>query len=85
MSSGILTSRREKNRLCNLSLNDPTNHNINKYKLYRDTYNTVVRGAKKHFFQNELIKNQANLKQIGQLLDLQLTTILPKVPLFLSF
>jgi hypothetical protein len=70
MSSGILTSRREKNRLCNLSLNDPTNHNINKYKLYRDMYNTVVRGAKKQFFQNELTKNQANLKQTWSIIRL---------------
>jgi hypothetical protein len=68
MSSGILTSRREKIRLCNVSLNHPTVLNLEIYKCFRNVYNKVIRAAKKQYFDSELKKNQSNLKKSWQLL-----------------
>jgi hypothetical protein len=68
MSAGILTSRREKMRLCKLSLMDPTPANLSCFKRFRNLYNRVIRAAKKQYFETELKNNQSNLKKSWQLL-----------------
>jgi hypothetical protein len=68
MSSGILTSRREKIRLEKLCFSEPTPENLNHFKSYRNAYNRIIRAAKKLYFDVELSKNQSNLKKSWQLL-----------------
>jgi hypothetical protein len=70
MTNGILTSRREKICLCNISLNFPSLHNKEKFKSFRNTYNKVIRAVKKLFYENELIKHQSNLKKTWQTIKL---------------
>ena len=48
MSSGILTSRREKNRLSKLCFTHPNAINLAAFKNYRNLYNKIVRAAKKN-------------------------------------
>jgi hypothetical protein len=47
MSSGILTSGREKIHLCKLRISSPTPININNFKLYINLYNKVIERPKK--------------------------------------
>jgi hypothetical protein len=68
MSSGLLVSRREKIRLCKLSLSIPNAENLARFKNYRNVYNKAVRTAKKVYFESELAANQTNLKKSWQLL-----------------
>ncbi len=70
MSAGLLTSRREKNRLCKISLSEPSPFNLDKFKRYRNMYNRLIRAAEKLYFETELRKNQSNLKKSWQLLKI---------------
>ena len=47
MSSGLLTSRREKMRLSKLCFTNPTPLNVSTYKIYRNLYNTLIKSCKK--------------------------------------
>ncbi len=47
MTKGLLISRNNKNQLHKLSLSNPTDHNITKYKSFRNMYNTVFCNSKK--------------------------------------
>ena len=44
-TNGILTSRRNKIILSNIAASSPTAENISKFKLYRNTYNKIVKFA----------------------------------------
>jgi hypothetical protein len=68
MSNGILTSRREKIRLCKISLKFPTPFNANKFKTYRNIYNKVIRLAKRLHYDKLFSKFRNNLKKTWQLL-----------------
>jgi hypothetical protein len=61
MSAGLLTSRREKNRLCKISLSEPSPFNLDKFKHYRNMYNRLIRAAKKLYFEIELSLTPKNL------------------------
>lgn len=63
MTSGILKSRCTKLNLAKLSRSVPTQANINKFKIYKNVYNLVIRKRKKMYFSDELIKCQGNLKK----------------------
>jgi hypothetical protein len=62
-SKGLLISRANKNKLSKACLTCPTQENINKFKLYRNTYNATVRAAKKLYFDKQLKLAQSNLKK----------------------
>jgi hypothetical protein len=62
ITSGILVSRLEKIRLCNISIEDPSPANCQAFKTYRNLYNLVVRLAKKLYYEAELIRFQLDIK-----------------------
>ena len=68
MSKGILISRKQKNTLSNISLKSPSAINTAAYKNYRNLYNTVIRKAKKMYFEKQLSDNQKNLRKTWQIL-----------------
>ena len=68
MTGGLLVSRRMKFQLGSLSVGDPSETNISAFKLYRNLYNKTVKAAKKLYYENELQKNQKNIKQTWKLL-----------------
>lgn len=68
ITSGILTSRRNKMSLCKLSIATPSPENIKHYKDYRNLYNKVVRASRKQYYEKILKKNQTNLKNTWNIL-----------------
>jgi hypothetical protein len=54
MTNGLLISRINKNRLHKLSLTDPSVTNIQRYKTYRNVYNSLIRKSRKLYFQQRL-------------------------------
>jgi hypothetical protein len=68
MSNGILVSRREKIRLCKVSLKNPSPTNVSKFKSYRNIYNKVIRLAKKLHYDKLFSKFRSNLKKTWQVL-----------------
>ena len=69
MSAGILVSRRNKGLLYKSQLKNPTPLNREKCKKFRNIYNTVVRTAKKNFFQLQIESNSKNLRKTWQILS----------------
>ena len=68
MTEGLLVSRRNKFQLGSASVSNPTELAITAFKLYRNLYNKTVKAAKKLYYENELRKNQKNIKQTWKLL-----------------
>ena len=68
MSKGILISRKRKNALSYSSLKSPSLVNTAAYKKYRNLYDTVVRKARKMYFEKQLSDNQQNLRKTWQIL-----------------
>lgn len=68
ITTGILNSRRTKILLNNRSIKNPTHHNINKFKQYRNIYNLIIRKAKKLYFNNKILEYKNNLKKTWQTL-----------------
>ena len=69
MSAGILVSRRNKGLLYKSQLKNPTPLNREKFKKFRNIYNTVVRTAKKNFFQLQIESTSKNLHKTWQILS----------------
>jgi len=67
-TSGILTSRRTKNKLNVAFLKKPSVANSTKFKNYRNLYNKVIRLAKKNYYQKKLLEYNGNLKKTWQTL-----------------
>ncbi len=65
MTLGLLTSRTQKNKLHKISLLNPTQSNIDQYRLYRNIYNRLVRAMKKLYYEDSLSKNIKNPKKHG--------------------
>lgn len=63
MTKGILISRANKVNLSKTFHSNPSPINEFLYKLYRNSYNTIIRASKKMYFETELIKNQSNMKK----------------------
>ena len=76
MTSGILISRLEKNRLFKYSRSNPSSANINIFKSYRNLYNAIVRAAKKMHYDLLFKKFQSNLAETWRLL----TQVINKKP-----
>ena len=63
MTRGLLISRTEKIKLHKLALINPTEVNCNKYKSYRNLFNTLVRKSKKLYYDFQIAKNTKNSKK----------------------
>ena len=68
MSTGILTSRRRKNYLYSLYLKKPCPLTRDMFTKFRNIYNTVIRTAKKLYFQTQIEANSKNLRKTWQIL-----------------
>ena len=68
MSKGILISRTQKIKMGKLCHSHPLQENLIAYRNYRNLYNTVIRVAKRMFFEKELVKAQSNLKKTWSIL-----------------
>ena len=68
LTTGLLTSRRTKISLCTLSIKEPSVINIQNFKSFRNLYNKLIRVAKKQYFDDELVKQQKNLKETWKIL-----------------
>ncbi len=51
MTAGLLVSRLNKTRLHKTAVTDPTVFNINKYVVYRNLYNKLIRLIKNFIFK----------------------------------
>jgi len=69
MTIGILTSRRKKATLYKMQLKNPSQHNHDIYKKFRNLYNIVVRTAKKSFLHSQIESNSKNLRKTWQILS----------------
>ena len=67
-TNGLLISRREKIRLDGVAARTGRDDDAIKYKRYRNTYNKLVKLAKKLYFDNKIQTNQGNLKQTWKIL-----------------
>jgi hypothetical protein len=63
MTPGLLISRITKNKLHKQSLIDPSPVNVNKFKLYRNLFNTLIRKSKIKFYEDSLNSNVKNPKK----------------------
>ena len=68
MSKYILFSRTQKIKMGKLCHSHPLQENLIAYRNYRNLYNTVIRVAKRMFFEKELVKAQSNLKKTWSIL-----------------
>jgi len=68
VTSGILTSRKQKNLLHKKMIADPSDLNTNNYKTYRNVFNRVVRASKKLYFEQSLEKAKKNPKKTWEIL-----------------
>ena len=68
MSKGILISRTQKIKMGKLCHSHPLQENLIAYRNYCNLYNTVIRVAKRMFFEKELVKAQSNLKKTWSIL-----------------
>jgi exonuclease III len=64
----LLISHRKKLYLGKCAARNPTKLNVNKYKLYRNIYNSVVRNSKKLYYETELEKHKNYLRVMWDIL-----------------
>jgi hypothetical protein len=69
MTNGLLVSRRTKLGLLKISLVNPTLENKQKFKLYRNLYNKLIRIAKKDHIHEKLEANKKNPKKTWEILN----------------
>ncbi len=68
MTPGLLISRSNKNRLYKLAIND-SNQFLNKYRAYRNLFNTVLRASKKLHYETKFKQYAKNPKKTWELLN----------------
>jgi hypothetical protein len=68
MTSGLLISRKTKLELCKKASKDRTEESFQKYRAYRNLFNTLMRASKKMYFSDGLKLNQRNPKKTWDLL-----------------
>ena len=69
MTVGLLTSRRTKNKLFAKAASEPSDQNINRYKLFKTIYQRTIRAAKKLHISDTLRENANNPKKTWQTLN----------------
>ena len=67
MTRGLLISRKRKNELHKSYLIEPTPLKRDIYVNYRNTYNSLIRLSKKHYFEANLAKNKKNPKKTWEI------------------
>ena len=65
---------RRKNLLYKKSINKPTDQTIQKYKMYRNKLNVILRLAKQNYFSNMLDKEKHNMRNTWKILNSILRT-----------
>jgi hypothetical protein len=70
MTADLLISRRRKNVLYKKQLVSPSPNNVNKYKMYRNVYNSVLRRSKKMYFEESFYKFRTKPKKLWEVLNL---------------
>ena len=68
MTQGLLVSRQSKIKLHKISIQSPNSSNIERYKKFRNLYNTVMRASKKMYFEKNLNLAKKNPKKSWQLI-----------------
>ena len=68
MSSGLLISSRNKNKLFRKKLSNPSPSNINKFQTYNILFNKCKRNAKKQYNFNQFEVKKENIKQTWTLI-----------------
>lgn len=68
VSSAIIASSTKKKTLFSKKLNHPTEHNIQNYKDYCKTFNSIRRIAKRNYYADNLRKYKHNMKMTWRLL-----------------
>ncbi len=68
LTNGLLISRKTKLDLCKKAAKERTAEAVNKYKTYRNIFNTLLRKSKKMYFDSNLNANQKNPKKTWELL-----------------
>ena len=63
MTTGLLTSSINKNKLHMAKISRPTTLNMEKYKTYNSVYNRIKRQIKKIYYDNLFFENKRNVKQ----------------------
>ncbi len=62
MTLGLLASKRNKNKICNTKLKNPTTQNIDKYKKFINLYNRLKRKMKKNYYYDMIEANKRDIK-----------------------
>ena len=68
MTPGLLNSSRTKAKLLTKKLNKPNTLNIDKYRIYNNTYNTIKRSMKVQYYNTMLKENKYNIKKSWSIL-----------------
>ncbi len=68
MTKGLLISRLHKIKLCTISLKDPSVTNKNNYTSYCNIYFSLIRHAKKQYFQNKLKMHKFDAKKTWEII-----------------
>ena len=68
MSKGLLISRLRKLELSKKRIEDPTPQNINEYNVYLNSYNSLIKAAKKLNTQRKLHENRKNMRETWNIL-----------------
>ena len=63
MTTGLLSSSINKNKLHITKISKPTTLNMEKYKTYNSVYNRIKRQIKKIYYENLFFENKRNVKQ----------------------
>ena len=69
MTDGILISVKHKNKLYAKSLHHPSNKNINNYKQFRNKLNSVIRTAKRDFYEEQFNQQKSNIKGTWKIIN----------------
>ena len=69
VTSGLLNSINQKNLLFAAKLRNPCEQNVSKYNAYRNSLNSALRTAKKHYYKTEFTKYQNNPKQTWETMN----------------
>ena len=64
MTGGLLVSRKRKLELHKLAILNPSQVNLEKYKKFRNLFNSLVRASKKLHYNNQLSANKKNPKTL---------------------
>lgn len=68
ITTGLMTSSRTKAKLFTKKLNKPSDHNINLYKNYNNTFNKLKRTMKINYFKSALDSSKLNMKRTWSVL-----------------